>query len=98
MTHCIQYVILPPVNEPRREVRKVTCRGTPSYQLGHYEMRGEKGKRRSAFKVHVHLGEYETPEDALSVWPTEIERLRGIGREKKAENLEAKVKKLRSLL
>ncbi len=78
-------------------IRKSTARGTPSYQLGHYEMSGEKGKRRSVFKVDVHLGEHATAEDALSVWPLEIEHLRQIGRDSKADKVEAKLDRLREL-
>lgn len=80
-----------------RKVRKVVSRGTPSYQLGHYEMSGEKGKRRSVFKVDVHLGEYATAEDALAAWPQEVDHLRQIGRESKAENLQQKLDTLREL-
>ncbi len=83
--------------ERQKKVRKVTSRGTPSYQLGHYEMKGEKGKRRSVFKVDVHLGEYESPEIALSEWSQEIQRLRKIGRENQVKKLEAKLDKLREL-
>ena len=79
------------------KVRKVTSRGTPSYQLGHYEMQGEKGKRRSVFKVDVHLGEYETSEDALAAWPDEIQHLRSVGRENQAFKLEGKLTKLYKL-
>ncbi len=79
------------------KVRKVTSRGTPSYQFGHYEMKGLSGKRRSVFKVDVHLGEYETPEAALSAWSEEIDHLRGIGRENKAEKLQSKLERLREL-
>ena len=80
-----------------RKVRKVVSRGTPSYQLGHYEMKGPSGNRRSVFKVDVHLGEHETVEAALSAWSDEIDHLRGIGRENKAEKLQTKLSKLRSL-
>ncbi len=79
------------------KVRKVTSRGTPSYQLGHYEMKGPAGKRRSVFKVEVHLGEYETGEDALASWPDEIQHLRSVGREKQASKLEGKLTKLYKL-
>jgi hypothetical protein len=82
--------------EANRKVRKVTSRGTPSYQLGHYEMQGPPGKRRSVFKVDVHLGEYETPEDALAAWPAAIERLTRIGREQQADKLGEKLNRLRS--
>jgi hypothetical protein len=78
-------------------IRRVTSRGTPSFQYGHYEMQGEPGKRRSVFKVDVHLGEHESPEAALSVWPNEIAHLRRIGRENQAAKLEAKLEKLRVL-
>ena len=60
-------------------------------------MQGEKGKRRSVFKVDVHLGEHQTPEAALAVWPSEVEHLRFIGRENQAEKVEAKLSKLRDL-
>jgi hypothetical protein len=83
--------------EREHKIRKVISRGTPSYQLGHYEMQGEKGKRRSVFKVDLHLGEHETPEAALASWPNEIDHLRRIGRENQAEKLELKLTKLRSL-
>ena len=78
-------------------IRKVVSRGTPSYQLGHYEMQGEKGKRRSVFKVDVHLGEHASIEEALVAWPEDIHRLRAIGRESKAEKLLQKVDRLREL-
>lgn len=79
-------------------IRKSISRGTPSYQLGHYEMSGEAGKRRSVFKVDVHLGEHATPEDALATWPQEVDQLRQIGRESKADKVEAKLNQLRGLI
>lgn len=80
----------------RREykVRRVVSRGTPSYQLGHYEMTGKPGSRRSVFKVLVHLGEFQTPEGALEAWRQDVERARSVGREKKAARVEAKIRKL----
>lgn len=60
-------------------------------------MQGEKGNRRSVFKVDAHLGEHPTAEDALAVWPQEIDQLRQIGRESKAEKLQAKVERLQEL-
>lgn len=78
-------------------IRKVTSRGTPSYQLGHYEMTGDTGKRRSVFKVDVHLGEHATPEDAVSAWSEEVGKLRSVGRENKADKLRAKLSRLQSL-
>ncbi len=79
------------------KVRKVTSRGTPSYQIGHYEMQGPPGKKRSAFKVDVHLGEHESTEAALAAWPEEIDHLRRIGRENQANKLSGKLEKLRGL-
>lgn len=78
-------------------IRRVTSRGTPSYQYGHYEMQGEPGKRRSVFKVDVHLGEHQTVEAALSSWAREIEQLEKIGRVNKAAKLRAKLQRLRSI-
>jgi hypothetical protein len=80
------------------KIRKVVSRGTPSYQLGHYEMQGEKGTRRSVFKVIVHLGEHATPEEASAAWTEDIRRLRVVGRESKAEKLQGKLDKLRGLM
>ena len=79
------------------KIRKSMSRGTPSYQLGHYEMIGDPGKRRSAFKVDVHLGEYASAEAALLAWPEEVRRLRKVGRETGADRLEGKLTKLRQL-
>lgn len=85
------------MNEPARKIRQSISRGTPSYQLGHYEMSGEQGKRRSIFKVDVHLGEHPTAEAALTAWPQEIDHLRQVGRENKADKVEAKLERLREL-
>jgi hypothetical protein len=75
-------------------VRRVVSRGSPSYQLGHYEMTGEPGSRRSLFKVLVHLGEHATLEDALEAWREDVERARRVGRENTAARIEAKIRKL----
>jgi hypothetical protein len=85
------------MNEPARKIRKSMSRGTPSYQLGHYEMQGERGNRRSVFKVDVHLGEHATAGEALEALPSEIARLRQIGRDSKANKLEAKLERLQEL-
>jgi len=85
------------VEHKEHKIRKVVSRGTPSYQLGHYEMTGSKGNRRSVFKVDVHLGEYATPEQALTTWPKDIRRLREIGRESKADKLQDKLDRLQEL-
>jgi len=84
--------------EPGYKIRNSMSRGTPSYQLGHYEMIGDPGRRRSTFKVDVHLGLYASPEEALSTWPEEVRRLREIGRENAANKLEAKLRTLRKLM
>ena len=60
-------------------------------------MMGENGKRRSVFKVDVHLGEHETAANALAAWSGEIDHLRSIGRENKAEKLEGKLNNLQGL-
>lgn len=86
-----------PRGSKEHKIRKSMSRGTPSYQYGHYEMTGKPGERRSAFKVDVHLGEHASAEEALSAWPEEIRRLRKIGRENKADKLQAKLERLREL-
>ncbi len=58
---------------------------------------GEKGKRRSVFKVDIHLGEHQTPEQALAAWPEELSRLHAVRRESKAEKLQDKLDALREL-
>jgi hypothetical protein len=80
--------------QSRYKVRRVVSRGTPSYQLGHYEMTGEPGARRSRFKVLVHLGEHATPEAAFEAWREDVERARSVGRDKTAARIEAKIRKL----
>jgi hypothetical protein len=47
--------------------------------------------------VLVHLGEYETPEEALAAWPKEIVEHRSAGRDEQAEKLQDKLGKLRQL-
>jgi hypothetical protein len=82
----------------RYKVRRVVSRGSPSYQLGHYEMTGKPGARRSRFKVLVHLGEHATPDAALEAWREDVERARRVGREKTAARIEAKIRKLEGAL
>ena len=48
-------------------------------------------------EVLVHLGEYETPEEALAAWPEEIAKHRRYGRVEQADKLEAKLQTLRTL-
>jgi len=45
----------------------------------------------------MHLGEHETPEAALMAWTSEIEHLRRIGRDDKANKLKGNLEKLRTL-
>jgi hypothetical protein len=78
----------------RYKVRRVVSRGSPSYQLGHHEMTGKPGARRSVFKVLVHLGEHQTPEAALEAWREDVKRARRVGREKTAVRVEEKIRKL----
>jgi hypothetical protein len=80
--------------ETRYKVRRVVSRGTPSNQLGQYEMTGKPGARRSRFKVLVHLGEHQTPGAALEAWREDVERARRVGRDKTAARIEAKIRKL----
>jgi hypothetical protein len=87
----------PVMDRREHKVRKVVSRGTPSYQLGHYEMQGEKGQRRSVFKVDVHLGEHASVEEALAAWPEAIRRLQAMGRESKAQKLADKLAILQDL-
>ena len=84
------------MNEPARKIRQSISRGTPSYQLGHYEMSGDKGKRRSVFKVDVHLGEHATANEALIAWAEDVRQLQTT-RPCKAEKLRVKMDRLKEL-
>ena len=84
------------MNEPQRKIRQSMSRGTPSYQLGHYEMSGEPGKRRSVFKVDVHLGEHSTAGEALKAWADDVRQLQTT-RPRKADKLRAKMERLEQL-
>jgi len=85
---------------PTYRTRSVLSGGTPSYQYGYYEMRTQEstGKRRSYFKVLVNLDEHETPKQALQEWPDEVKRLSGVGRDRRANWLQAKLERLRRLM
>jgi hypothetical protein len=48
-------------------------------------------------RVLVHLGEHPTPQAALAAWPSEVEHLRDIGRDRQADRLETKLERLREL-
>jgi hypothetical protein len=76
-------------------VRTVNSRGAgPYYQLVRSYREGGKVKQ----EVLVHLGEHETPEAALAAWPSQMEHLRRIGRDRRADELAAKLEKLKKLL
>ena len=85
------------MNQPAYRIRQSISRGTPSYQLGHYEMSGEQGKRRSAFKVDVHLGEHATADEALTAWAEDVRQLQTT-RPRKADKLRAKMDRLRAMV
>jgi hypothetical protein len=75
-------------------VRRSRSRKHDYYQLVRY-YRDEEGKPRT--EVLVHLGEYETPEAALSAWPGEIAEHRRQARDEQAEKLQKKLDRLREL-
>jgi hypothetical protein len=60
-------------------------------------MQGEPGKRRSVFKVDVHLGEHPTADEALTAWADEVERLQTT-QPRKATKLRAKMDRLRAMV
>jgi hypothetical protein len=86
-------------DKPNLKKRKVLSGGTPSHQLGYYEMRTQHstGRRRSYFTVLVNLDEHEDPQQALSAWSEEVGRLREVGREKRAGWLQRKLDRLQGL-
>jgi hypothetical protein len=48
-------------------------------------------------EVLVHLGQYPTPEDALTAWPGEIAEHRKADRDEQAEKLQDKLDRLQEL-
>jgi hypothetical protein len=66
----------------------------PYFQLVRSYREGGKVKQ----EVLVHLGRYESPEDALAAWPSEVRHLRAIGRDHQADRLEANLNKLTALI
>jgi len=48
-------------------------------------------------EVLVHLGEHETPDEALTAWPGDIADHRKHGRDEQAEKLAGKLARLRTL-
>ena len=59
-------------------------------------MRSYRGEGTVKKEVLVHLGEYETPDEALAAWPDEVAEHRRHGRNEQAEKLAGKLRKLRS--
>lgn len=75
-------------------MRRVKSRGRgPYFQL--VRSYREEGKVKQ--EVLVHLGEYETPDAALTAWPPVVEHLRRIGREDQADKLRNNLERLRSI-
>jgi hypothetical protein len=66
----------------------------PYFQLVRSYREGGKVKQ----EVLVHLGRYETTDDALAAWPSEVRHLRAIGREHQADRLEENLRKLTVLI
>jgi hypothetical protein len=64
----------------------------PFYQVVRSYREGGKVKQHV-----VHLGQYETVDEALAAWPQEIKELYQIGRPKQAEKLQVKLDRLREL-
>jgi len=76
-------------------VRRTSSRGTgPYFQL----VRSYRHSGKVRQEVLVHLGEHPTPESALATWPATVEHLRAIGRDARADRLEAKLHRLRALM
>ena len=67
--------------------------GWEYYQL--VESRRVDGKPRQ--KVLVHLGQYQTVDEALKRWPREVGRRRRAGHEEAADALKHKLDRLREL-
>ena len=62
------------------------------------ESHRREGARTPRTRVLVHLGEHETPEAALAAWPSQVEHLRRIGRDRQADELQRKLDKLSELV
>lgn len=75
-------------------VRQSKSRSTTSFQLVQNYRDAGKVKTR----VLCHLGEHPTPEEALAAWREESPRLRSIGRDAKADRLNAKIATLEHLI
>lgn len=82
------------MNRPSRAGEGGAARRSREARLVRSYREGGKVKQ----EVLVHLGRYETPEDALAAWPSEVRHLRAIGRDHQADRLEANLKKLTALI
>ncbi|HKH12343.1 MAG TPA: hypothetical protein VKA73_14470, partial [Rubrobacter sp.] len=60
-------------------------------------MSGEPGKRRSVFRVDVHLGEHPNVDEALTAWERDVLSLQAT-RPRKADKLRAKKERLKELM
>ena len=67
-------------------------------QYGTYyqAVRSYREKRKVKQEV-IHLGEHSTAEAALESWPQEIQELERIGRPRKADKIQRKLKRLQEL-
>lgn len=76
-------------------MRRVKSRGHgPYFQL----VRSFRDEGKVKQEVLVHLGEHETPEAALSAWPSALTHLRAIGRDGQADKLDARLRRLRQVM
>jgi hypothetical protein len=84
---------------PQRKGGGIYVRSIKSRKYGDYFQLVESYRESGTVKkrVLVHLGQYETPEAALSAWPVEIAEHREAGRDEQAEKLQAKLDELRRL-
>ena len=84
---------------PTTKVGRIYVRRIKSRKYGDYFqlMRSYREEGTVKKEVLVHLGEYETPEEALSAWPNEIAEHRRYDRDEQAEKLHAKLETLRRL-
>jgi hypothetical protein len=83
--------------EGRPTRRKLHVRKVVSHQLGYSYRDADKGNA-PRFKMLLGLGKHPTTEAALEAWPHEVEELRSKGRHARADALEAKMQRLKSLL
>jgi len=84
---------------PQEKESTIYVRRIKSRKYGDYFQLVESYRDAGTVKkrVLVHLGQYETPEAALTAWPAEIAEHRRYGRDEQAEKLQAKLNRLRRL-